>query len=170
MSLLKRDAEENNTIVLSVNEDRAPYLEGVCLEALMPGHLLSILPSGSADELYGIYKFAGGVGGTAMKVFAVENTRYGKTIDDSYVVATGGNNRVMFRACRPGDTIMAWIECNTASPLTVGSYLCPGTTAGQLININDAAVTTLYPGGVIAISLEAVSGDVTSRLIKVQIV
>lgn len=166
MSLLKRDAEENNTIVLSVNEDRAPYKEAIALSTIKPGYLLEINASGATDEEFRVRAFNNGAGQTCQKIFAVENTRYGKTIDDSY--STG--DRVMFRACRPGDVIMAYVAVDPSYPLAVGTFLCPDTSAGHLVNIGDAVVTTLYPGGVAAISMEARTTGVSSLMIKVQIV
>lgn len=167
MGLLKSSITVDNTIMLSLNESMAKYCEGISDDSvIMPGHLLTIFPPTSGSRPF--VKRTVSASNTLMKMFAVENTRHGKTIDDAY--ASG--DLVMYRVCRPGDVIMAWVRTHAAYPISIGTFLTrsSGTGYGNLMSIDDHDITILYPGGVVAIALEAVTGDVTSRLIKVQIV
>lgn len=147
--------------MLSVNDDRAPYLESIADETITPGLLLKrTVPTGGT--LTNVALFDGGEGATCQPIFAVENTRDGQTITDDY----SAGDRVFYRACRKGDVVLAWLDASSTA-VTVGVFLCPASTAGYLTNIADA--TTLAVHSVICVALEASVGAVAQRL-KVQIV
>ena len=145
MSLLKNDVTANNTIVLSVNEDRAPYKEyKAAVAGIKPGHLIK-LNDAAVDT---VRLFNRGAGKSASKMFAVENTRYGKTIDDAYSLG----DKVYARICRSGDVVMAWLK-TVDSEIGYGGYLCASDTAGFLVNHLETEVTTIESKGMIAVSL-----------------
>lgn len=178
MGLIKNDVTSNNTIILSF-EDKTPYLEGISDDNIKPGHHLELFPPAVADGLPIVKKFVSthstGTGGdVCQKIFAVENTRHGKTINTEYVA----NDRVMYRACRPGDVVLCYVYMSQYGPaINVGTFLCSsfdGSTAnGSLMNVAHSVLVSIAPGGVVAVSLEAIdmppSGSFT-RLTKVQIV
>lgn len=159
MGLLKNDSELNNTIVLSVNESKAPYLEAIADEIITPGMLLSITPP-TGGAMVNVSKFAGGAGATCQRIFATENTRDGGTISDDYAAG----DRVMFRACRSGDVVLSWLDASSTA-VVVGSYVCPSATAGYLTNIAD---TTPVAGSTVGVVLTPSVGAV-AQLIKIQV-
>ena len=159
--LLYNDVSANNTIMLSVNDDRAPYLESMADESITPGMLLKrTLPTGGTFT--NVSLFGDGAGTTCQPIFAVEDTRVGGTIADDYEAG----DRVLYRACRKGDVVLGWLAASS-SAVTVSTFLCPSSTAGYLTNIADPA--TLAVHSVIGIALEVSVGAVAQR-IKIQIV
>jgi hypothetical protein len=145
-----------NTVILKKNS--TVRMERVAGGTITPGHLVKL----NSSNQFVVHATAGG---TAAKIFAVEDELQGKLITDTYLATA----RVQADVVQPGDEVYAILT--TSQTVIIGDYL-ESAGDGTLAKAQAQASVSdgeSYPNRIIAMALEAVTTTSAVSRIIVQI-
>lgn len=143
------------TIFLKTGREGEPLpKEGKAAAAITPGQLIKY------DSTAGQVIRHATAGGSAAKMFAIEDSLQGKQISDDYAQ----NSRVQFVHAGPGDEINAILA--TSQTIAVGDYL---ESAGNGNLRKASGEESELPSSMIGIALEAVTTTSSVARIKIAI-